>query len=166
MLGVASFRKWQPLQILAFCLTTLMWLGWFARWYDPTKLDTTLILLTAFFLLFALLGVWHNALRKQKAVPGDFFLMLATPVLYFIAVYAVTKDQYQAWHGVMAVALAGSYLGLAALQMRRNPASKNVVVALAGVAATFLTVAVPLQLTGHWIAIAWALESLLQAGAD
>jgi hypothetical protein len=161
VLGIASFRKWQPLQITAFCFTLIMWLGWFARFWEPEKLTSTVILMTAFFLLFALLGVWHNALRRLPAKPGDFFLMLATPIVYFIALYAVTKQNYAAWHGLMAVGLAGSYLGLAVLQMARNPAGKMVIVCLAGVAASFLTVAVPLQLTGHWIAIAWAAESLL-----
>ncbi len=161
VLGIASFRKWQPLQITAFCFTLIMWVGWFSRFWEPEKLTSTIILMTAFFLLFALLGVWHNALRRLPAKPGDFFLMLATPIVYFIALYAVTKQNYADWHGLMAVGLAGSYLGLAVLQMARNPAGKMVIVCLAGVAASFLTVAVPLQLTGHWIAIAWAAESLL-----
>jgi uncharacterized membrane protein len=161
VLGIASFRKWQPLQVTAFVFTLLMWLGWFAQHYEPAKLNSTLILMTAFFLLFALLGVWHNALRKLPARPGDYFLMLATPVVYFIGLYGVTKANFSFLHGLMAVGLAGTYLGLALFQMTRNPAAKPSIVCLAGVAASFLTVAVPLQLTGHWIAIAWAAEALL-----
>ncbi|MBL8851529.1 MAG: DUF2339 domain-containing protein [Planctomycetaceae bacterium] len=161
VLGIASFRRWQPLQITAFCFTILLWLGWFANFYEPAKLETTLILMTAFFALFALLGVWHNSLRRLPAQPGDLFLMLATPVVYFVALYAVTKSQYESWHGLMAVGLGAVYVGFAALQMARNPAGKLAVLSLAGVAASFLTVAIPLQLTGHWIAIAWAAESLL-----
>ena len=60
VLGIASFRRWQPLQITAFCFTIFLWLGWFANFYEPAKLETTLILMTAFFVLFALLGVWHT----------------------------------------------------------------------------------------------------------
>ena len=161
VLGIASFRRWQPLQITAFCFTLLMWTGWFARFYEPAKLTSTLVLMTAYFVLFALLGVWHNALRRLPARPGDLFLMLATPIVYFIALYAVTKDQYEAWHGLMAVGLAAVYVGLGSLQLARNPAGKLTVLALGGIAASFVTVAVPLQLTGHWIAIAWAAESLL-----
>ncbi|REJ83290.1 MAG: DUF2339 domain-containing protein [Planctomycetota bacterium] len=161
VLGIASFRKWQPLQLTAFGFTLLMWLGWFREHYQPEKLTSTIILMTAFFLLFALLGVWHNTLKRLPAKPGDFVLMLATPVVYFIALYGVTKSDFSAWHGLMAVGLAGSYLGLAMLQLSRNPSGKPVIVCLAGIAASFLTVAIPLQLTGHWIAIAWAAESLL-----
>lgn len=161
VLGIASFRKWQPLQLTAFFGTLLIWLTWFAQHYEPAKLDSTVILMTAHFLLFALLGVWHNTLRRLPARPGDFFLMLATPVVYFAALYGVTKADFSGWHGLMAVGLAGAYLALALFQLQRNPAGKMVIVCLAGVAASFLTIAIPLQLTGHWIAIAWAAEALL-----
>jgi len=161
VLGIASFRRWQPLQITAFGFTLLMWCGWFARFYEPAKLQSTLILLTAFFVLFALLGVWHNALRRLPARPGDLFLMMATPVAYFVALYAVTKSQYEQWHGPMAVGLGAVYAAFGAVQLLRNPAGNLAVLTLGGIAASFLTVAIPLQLTGHWIAIAWAAESLL-----
>src|SRR5690606_29795585 len=111
--------------------------------------------------LFALLGVWHNALRKLPARTGDLFLMMATPVAYFVALYAVTKSQYEQWHGLMAVGLGAVYAGFGAVQLLRNPAGKLAVLTLGGIAASFLTSAIPVQLTGHWIAIAWAAESLL-----
>lgn len=161
VLGIASFRKWQPLQLTAFFGTLLIWLAWFANHYTRDKLDSTVILMTAYFLLFALLGVWHNTLRRLPARPSDFFLMLATPIVYFAALYGVTKADFSAWQGLMAVGLAGTYLGLAVFQLERNPAGKMVIVCLAGIAASFLTIAIPLQLTGHWIAIAWAAEALL-----
>lgn len=161
VLGVATFRQWRSLEILAFAGSIVMWLGWFGRFYAPEKLGTTLVLMTLYFVLFALLGIWHNVIRKLPAEPGDFFLMLATPVIYFIGLYTVTYDKYSDFHGLMAVALAAVYLVFGALALTRNPAGKNIVACMGGLAASFITIAVPLQLTGHWIAIAWAAESLL-----
>lgn len=161
VLCLAGFRKWQSVQLLAFGGTVLMWLGWFNDWWNPTKMTPTLVLMTAFFLLFALLAVWHNVLRRKPAEQGDFFLILATPVVYFIGLYGVTKTDFSWLHGLMAIGLAGVYLGLGVFSLSRNPAGKTVVLSLGGVAASFLTIAAPLQLTGHWIAIAWAAESLL-----
>src|SRR5262249_29125821 len=77
VLVIAGFRKWQPLQVLAFACTVFMWLGWFGQHYTPEKFTDTCILLTPFFLLFALLGVFHNVLRQKPAESGDFFLILA-----------------------------------------------------------------------------------------
>src|SRR5262249_13713125 len=126
VLGIATFRKWQPLQALAFILTLFIWIGWFGQHYVPENLTSTLILMTAFFLLFALLGVWYNVLRRQPAQPADFLLILATPIAYFIGLYAVTQKDFSALHGLMAVGLAGSYLGLGLFALARNPAGKNV----------------------------------------
>ncbi|HTI51535.1 MAG TPA: DUF2339 domain-containing protein, partial [Planctomycetaceae bacterium] len=161
VLGIAGFRKWQPLQVLAFAGTVFMWLGWFGKYYAPEKFSDTFILLTAFFLLFALLGVFHNVLRRKPAEQGDFFLILATPVAYFGALYYITNRDYSAWQGLLAIVLAGAYLAIAVLAMQRHPAGKTTILALGGIAASFLTVAVPLQLTGHWIAVAWAAEAVL-----
>jgi hypothetical protein len=161
VLGIAGFRKWQPLQVLAFAATVFMWLGWFSRHYAPEKFTDVCLLLTPFFLLFALLGVFHNVLRKKATEPGDFVLILATPVAYFGALYYITNRDYADWQGLLAIVLAAVYLGFALLAMRRHPAGKTTIVALAGIAASFLTIAAPLQLTGHWIAIAWAAEALL-----
>lgn len=161
VLGIATFRKWQPLQLLALAGTVLMWCGWFYQHYTPETLVTTSVLLTLFFLLFALLGVWHNVLRRQPAVPADFALILATPVLYFLGLYGITYDKYFYLHGLLAVALGGVYLGLGAMALARHPRGSAIVLALCGIAAAFLTLAIPLQLTGHWIVIAWALEALL-----
>jgi Predicted membrane protein (DUF2339)/Protein of unknown function (DUF3999) len=161
VLGIAAFRKWRPLQNLAFACTVIMWIGWFSQHYTPEKFTDTVLLLTPFFLVFALLGIFHNVLRRTPAEAGDFFLILATPVAYFAALYGITNRDYAAWQGLLAVAMAAVYLGFAVFAMQRNPAGRKIVIALAGVAASFLTLAVPLQLTGHWIAIAWAGEAVL-----
>lgn len=161
VLGIAGFRKWQPLQILSFVCTLLLWMGWFGQYYAPEKFSDALILLTPFFFLFALLGVFHNVLRKKPADSGDFFLILATPVAYFAALYGITSHDYKDWQGLMAIVMAAVYLGFAVLAFQRHPQGKMTLLALGGIAASFLTLAVPLQLTGHWIAIAWAAEAVL-----
>ncbi len=161
VLGLATFRKWQPTQVLAFVATLLMWLGWFEQHYAPGKMSATLILMTAFFVLFALLGVWHNIIRREQAKPADFFLILATPVAYFSGLYAVTLNEFSALHGILAIAMAAVYLALGLASLSRHPEGRRAVIAMGGIAASFLTLAIPLQFTGHWVVIAWAAESLL-----
>jgi len=161
VLGLATFRKWQPTQILAFLGTILIWLGWLNVHYEPAKLSSTIILMSAFFVVFALLGVWHNILRRQPALPADFFLILATPVAYFGGLYGLTLSDYSNVQGMLAIGMAGIYLALGLIALSRHPDGRRVVIALGGIAAAFLTIAIPLQLTGHWIVIAWAAESLL-----
>jgi len=161
VLGIATFRRWQFLKIVSLVGTLIIWLSWFEEFYVADKLSSTVILMTAYFLVFALLGIWHNVVRRQLPCPADFVLILATPVLYFIGLYAITVELYDDLHGVMALSLAGTYVVLGALAHLRYPAGRAIVISLGGIAASFLTVAIPLQFTGHWIAITWAAESLL-----
>ncbi|WP_197532379.1 DUF2339 domain-containing protein [Symmachiella macrocystis] len=161
VLGLATFRKWQPTQVLAFVATLFMWLGWIEQHYAPVKMSATLILMTAFFVLFALLGVWHNIIRREQAKPADFFLILATPIAYFGGLYAVTLNEFSALHGLLAIAMAAVYLALGFAALSRHPEGRRAIIAMGGIAASFLTLAIPLQFTGHWVVIAWAAESLL-----
>ncbi|MEX0702063.1 MAG: DUF2339 domain-containing protein [Planctomycetales bacterium] len=161
VLGVASFRKWPLLNVLAFVGTVAIWIGWFDRYYDDTKLRDALILMSSHFVLFALLAIWHNVLRRIPAEPADFFLILATPTAYFAGLYGVTLDDYDDWHGALALGMAAIYLGLGLLALLRHPAGRKIVLALGGVAVSFLALAVPLQFTGHWVAIAWAAQSVV-----
>ncbi|MCY2966437.1 MAG: DUF2339 domain-containing protein, partial [Planctomycetota bacterium] len=170
VLGIALFRRFQFVSIVALAGTVLMWLGWLERHYAPEKFTLALGFMSLFFVVFALLGVVRNILRKEALTPLDLVVLLATPVFYFAGLYGITYKDYSAWQGLLAVGMGAIYLGLAAVALKRSPQvaqqgvtprSRGAVLALGGIAASFLTVAIPLQLTGHWIAIAWAAEAVL-----
>jgi uncharacterized membrane protein len=161
VLGIAAIRNWNLLKSLAAVGTVAIWLGWFQQHYRPQILADTVLLMSAFFVVFALLGFIHQVVRRMPAMAADYFVILATPVIYFGALYAVTSREYAAWHGLMAIGMGSVYLLLAGIASARHPAGKQIILVLGGIAASFLTLAIPLQLTGHWIAIAWAAESVL-----
>lgn len=161
VLYVATQRRWLGLQNLAFAGTCLTWWTWYVWYYDDTRLAPTITFLSAFFVLFALIGVMQNIVRKQVAVAGDFFLILAAPVAYFGALYGLTYELFPFWQGTFALGMTVIYGGLAVLNSQINPQGKPVAAVLAGLAGTFLVIAAPLQFTGHWVTIAWIAESVL-----
>ncbi|MBC8116658.1 MAG: DUF2339 domain-containing protein, partial [Candidatus Saccharimonas sp.] len=161
VLYVATQRRWLGLQNLAFVGTCLTWWTWYVWFYDVSKLVPTIAFLSAFFVLFALIGVMQNIVRQQKAVAGDFFLILATPIAYFGAVYGLTYEIFPFWQGLFAIGMTVIYGYLAVLNSQINPQGKPVAAVLAGLAGTFLIIAAPLQFTGHWVTIAWIAESVL-----
>ncbi len=169
VLWVAGRRRWLGVQNLAFTATCLSWLVWLAAFqrFEPLQFHATgpfwpaLGFLTAFFVEFAAMGVIFNIARQQKAAAGDFFLILATPVAYFGAVYGLTYLVFPYWQGLFAVGMTVIYGYLTVLCAQLNPQGKSVSAALAGLAGTFLIIAAPLQFTGHWVTIAWIAESVL-----
>ena len=169
VLWVSGRRRWLGAQNLAFTATCLSWLVWLATYqrFEPLQFHATgpfwptLGFLTAFFVEFAAMGVIFNIARQQKAVAGDFFLILATPVAYFGAVYGLTYLVFPFWQGLFALGMTVVYGYLTVLCAQLNPKGKSVAAAMAGLAGTFLIIAAPLQFTGHWVTIAWIAESVL-----
>ncbi len=161
VLLIAGVRRWAGLEVLAFCGTIMIWLGWHRQFYLEEYLAQTSGFMTAFLVLFALLSVWHNVIRKRTANAGDFFLILATPTVYFAALYALTFERLPHWQGEFSLSMMLFYAMLAALAAVWHPAGRSVIAALVGLAATFLILAVPLELTGHWVAICWIAQAVL-----
>ena len=161
VLALATFRSWGRLHLLNFGGTLIIWMGWLANGYHPDELWLTVAWITLFAVVFSLMGLWRHVIRKENSSSPDMALMLLTPIAYFMALYGLTKAGYSDWHGIMALLVAAYYLGLGVFAFLRNPGNNQIVVTLVGVGLSFVTLAVPLQLTGHWIVIAWAVESLL-----
>ncbi len=169
VLWVAGRRRWLGVQNLAFVATCLSWYIWLGAYqhFNPVTFHQVgpfwpaLAFLTAFFCEFAAMGVIFNIVRQQPAKSGDFFLILATPVAYFGAVYGLTYQVFPFWQGLLALGMTVIYGYLTVLCAQLNPSGKSVAAALAGLAGTFLIIAAPLQFTGHWVTIAWIAESVL-----
>jgi hypothetical protein len=161
VLGVSSLRRWTGLQVMVFFGTIFTWLIWYDNYYSREDLLLTLGFLTTFFALFAALSVIHNIVQKRVAEAADFFLMLATPVVYFATLYWLTYEIWPYEQGIFALGLMAVYTWMAIFAAGLNPAGKSVIAALSGLAATFLVLAPPLSLTGHWVTVAWIAQSIL-----
>ena len=161
VLLIAGVRRWAGLEILAFSGTLIIWFSWQRQFYVAEHLTSTMGFMTAFLVLFALLSVWHNVIRKRTAMAGDFFLILVTPVAYFAALYALTFERFPQWQSEFSLSIMLFYALLAGLAALWHPAGKSVIAALAGLAATFLILAAPLELTGHWVTICWITQGVL-----
>lgn len=161
VLILATWRNWGGARVAAFLGTVLLWLGWLAGQYREADLLPTVFMMTVFFVLFAAMGVWHNLYRHRQPQRADYFLMLSTPIVYFSGLFLLTMEDYSQLHGLLAILMASVYGCLAVFARLTFPAGRSMVLAFGGVGALFATVAIPLQLTGHWITIAWAGEALL-----
>ena len=161
VLGVSSLRRWTGLQVLVFFGTIFTWLIWLHQYYSQENLLLTLGFLTTFFALFAALSVIHNIVQKRVAEAAEFFLMLATPMVYFAALYWLTYEIWPYEQGYFALGMTAVYTIMAIFAARLNPAGKSVIAALSGLAASFLILAPPLSLTGHWVTVTWIAQSIL-----
>jgi uncharacterized membrane protein len=158
VLAVAYFKQWRALNYLAFGATVLLTAAWMIEWYAPEKLWTTVFFLTLLFVVFALLAVFHHVVRRGLTGWPDTALIFANALLYFTAAYALLAAEYRPYLGLFAVLMAAFYAAFGYLAHARVREDNYLVLTFLGLAALFLTLALPIQFDQHWVTMGWAVE--------
>ncbi len=163
VLAVAYFKRWRSLDFLSFAGTVAITLGWAFRFFGPEKVWTTLFFLTVFFLLYALLAFFHNVLPGRPTRWFDVSLAIANATFYFGLSYLMLTEAGldQATPATQALLLSIFFTWLFYATLRWSPDDRLLRYSYVGAAATFLTMAVAIQLELHWVTIAWGVEALV-----
>jgi uncharacterized membrane protein len=158
VLMLAYSKQWRSLNYLSFVSTVLMFAAWMTDWYDQSKLHTTIIFLTVFFVIFALLAVLYNVVNRRPTRWLDLSMVFSNALLYFGASYGLLDQKYHSLLGLFAVLVAAFYLGLGYFTYQRDRVDKLLVFTFLGLGILFSVLAVPIQFEQHWITMGWAIE--------
>jgi uncharacterized membrane protein len=158
VLLLAYSKQWRSLNYLSFIATILMFAAWMETWYDPSKLRTTIVFLSVFFIIFALLAVLYNVVNRRPTGWLDLAMVFSNALLYFGTSYGLLDDKYHSRLGLFAVLVAAFYLGLGYFTYRRDREDKLLVFTFLGLGFLFSVLAVPIQFEQHWITMGWAIE--------
>lgn len=150
---VAALRRWHWISSVSFVLTHLTFWAWQDDFYSPEKLWPAMAFLSAVLAMFVFADL--ERLRRGQALGIENWMRLLTnPVAFFGAAYTLLEPQFPEWMGAFALAVALIYAALA--KSIREP---RTALALAGIAGMFVALAIPIQLDGHWVTLAWALQA-------
>jgi uncharacterized membrane protein len=161
LLVIAAFRDWRSLAPLSFFLTQIYFWGYYSEFYRPAKLTTTLAFATLFFLLYLALPILR-AIREGDLESIEIFVVLLNSFAYLGALYVMLWPEYR-WPLTLAVLLLSAiHLGISRYVRSSKPGEWPVSQQLlAGLALTFVTIAIPIRLDGKWITLAFAVEAAL-----
>lgn len=176
--ALALLKHWRGLASLAFAGTHLLFWLWYGDNYHPRKVVAVMVFQTAVFLIFLLAHVGRQLVRRdslradssaghlrRKVSFEDLGLLLINPFVFFATAYYLLNADHHDWMGVFAIGMALLYAGAAKTLLVRSAATRSELLSLIGVALTFLTIALPIQLQQNWITIAWAVEALVMLWA-
>ena len=163
--ALALLKHWRGLTSLAFAGTHLLFWMWYVDRYHPRKLGAVMVFQTAVFLIFLLAHVGRKLVRRHSLTFEDLGLLVINPFVFFATAYNLLNADHHDWMGVFAVGMALLYAGAAKLLLDRSATTRSESLSLIGVALTFVTIAIPIQLRQNWITIAWAVEALLMLWA-
>lgn len=163
--ALALLKQWWGVSSLAFAGTHLLFWLWYGERYHPHKLGAVMVFQTAVFLIFLIAHIGRQLVRRRSATFEDLGLILINPFVFFATAYHLLDANHHDWMGVFAVGMALLYAAAARILMNRHPLAGSEVLLVIGVALTFVTIAIPIQLRSNWITIAWSVEALVMLWA-
>ena len=158
ILALAGFRNWRWFTLLAWAGSLVLFAFWESELKPPTALAQ--IGITVIFLIFAAATVIFHLVRRQAANIADLALITLNAAGYYGISYFLIYDEFRPWMGGFTALLGVFYTLLAAGIRMRGEAQLNLTLFSAGLAVVFAVLAVPIQLGGPWISVAWGLEGL------
>ena len=161
VLALAYSKHWRVLNYLAFSATVAMVIGWMLTFWETEKLWTTVIFLTIFFTIFALVAVLYNVVNRQPTRWLDLALVFINALLYFGSTYELLEDDHHKYLGLFAVLVSGFYLILGYFTYRRDRLDRLLIYTFIGLAFLFAVLAVPIQLDHYWVTMGWAIEGAI-----
>lgn len=160
-LAVLVRTRWAWAEAAGSAMAALAVMAWFASYYKPDRAgDALLLALPAAALYLLSLVARGLALGQPIGSPGVSG-HLATAVFAWTVLYRVFYDEHPGWLGAASIGLAALYLVLGLVALRWRPLDVQQGRVTLGLAAGFVTLAIPVQLGLHGITLAWGIEGVL-----
>jgi uncharacterized membrane protein len=165
VLGIAWVRNWKSLPPAQFAATLIYFWGWYGDFYRHDELTTTIIFATVFFALFAALPVVRSW-REGELSGLQSAIVLVNSLAYLVSLREMLWPQNRWALTVAVLLLAVAHLGAERMLPEKRGGEMRVArILYAGLALTFVTLAIPIRLDGRWITIAWAVEGVVLIGS-
>lgn len=172
MVVLVRLRGWPRLLFGVFPATVAYFVGWYSEYSRSEYLIVTSIFVALFFLVFATvplrvgiidaqtgnhLAAGAKEPRQRASVITEILLPLGNAAFAALAFCALMEDAHH--HGVLpwlVLIFAALYLGM--MKLPQSAAASAIHLSLAIV---FLTIAIPLKASGHWITVSWLAEGTI-----
>jgi uncharacterized membrane protein len=163
VLAVAYFKRWRSLDFLSFAGTMAITIAWALKFYEHEKVWTTLVFLSIFFLLYSLLALFHNVLPGRPTRWFDVALAIANATFYFGLSYLMLTEAGfdHTTPATQALLVSIFFTQLFYMTWRWSSDDRLLRYSYVGAAATFLSIAVAIQLELHWVTIGWSVEAFM-----
>jgi len=166
VLALAYWKKWRVLNLLALVGTIANLSFWLTKhyWHGETaveKLPFIVAYLTVFWFVYFLLGIVYHLLGRRDPSRLDLPVTMINIVWYYSILYALLRADYHHWLGPAAAVLGAVYLVQGLAIRRWGPKDARLVLLQVAQALGLLTLAIPIQLEGIWIPMAWAAEATI-----
>lgn len=164
VLAVSIFQKWPVFQYLSFLFNQVIFLlTWLASAWSGTGEEflPKYLFLIYNFLLYLGVATVYNIRQQKKATTWDIGLILLNAFAFFGLSLLLLEDTFmEDYLGFYALFIALVYIYLGKMAYRLYSEDQAQVYSLFLVSFVLITIAIPLQLTEAYIAMAWLAEAV------
>jgi uncharacterized membrane protein len=165
MLILAYFKKWHPVNIIAYAFTILLFGSWLVTKLDGTNGEMivgALIFATLFYFIFFAMNIANNLKERASFKALEISLLLSNTFLYYAAgMFILNNESVEIFKGLFTAFIGIFNFIFAFLLFRNTRVDRNLVFMLIGLVLTFISLAAPIQLEGNYITLFWAAETVL-----
>ncbi len=158
---LAWHKAWRSLNLLGMVATFIITALWGNQFYQPAFFNSVEPFLIGFGLLYLMIGVLFSIHRADPEQEGfgrvDASIIFGTPVGFFLLQMPLVHDFE---HGMSLSALLSGLVYLPVAWLAWKHENKTLMIALLSIAATLLTLAIPLEFDEAETAAAWAMEGI------
>lgn len=165
MLALAYYKKWNPVNIICYAFTVILFGSWLGSKFQGTDIGMVawaMSFSTLFYIIFFAMNVVNNIKQKTPFKAMEIGLLLSNSFFYYAAGMVVLSNFHGgAFKGLFTAALGIFNFAFAYLLYRNKSVDRNLVFLLIGLVLTFISLAAPVQLEGNYITLFWAAETVL-----
>jgi len=157
VLGVAFFKRWRALDLLAFLGSWLLVAGWMHGFYSETQLIPSVIWLCLLYLVFLALPFVYHLYHGESITIERFVLALLNGGVAYGTLYYLLAPHHRPAVGFIALGMSATSLALGSITRHKWPRDAAPLFGFITMSVAFLTIAVPLMLSTYNVALAWAI---------
>ncbi|MEP6923342.1 MAG: DUF2339 domain-containing protein [Pyrinomonadaceae bacterium] len=164
VLAVSIRKYWKPLFYTSFGFTWLIYAAWYLTGYRPaTDLSLAITFLTVFFLTFYTTFIAYKLIAREEFGAENVFLLLANSFVFYGLGTAVIASQPggNQYLGLFTIGNAALHFAVAATAKKYALVDAGNINFLAALGLVFVTLAIPVELRGHWITLMWTAEAVI-----
>jgi len=161
-LFIAWKKAWKSLSLIAFIGTQIYFWGWYSEFFHRTSpLERTVFFATLFYFLYSVLPV-AKAMRQSRLDESDIASVLLNAFAFSGTLFVLLWSEDKWPLTLFLLALAAAHVAVARMLPEtdeRELATARLL--FAGLALTFLTLAIPVRLEGKWITVSFSVEGAI-----
>jgi uncharacterized membrane protein len=164
ILAISVKKLWKPLYYLSFGSSWLILALWFLNDFNAEDHFTLMLVFsTLFFLIFYIVFLAYKIIRNEKFEALDIVILLINSFIFYGLNYSSFDEGEltQNYIGLFTIGNAVIHFIVSIILYRRKLDDTNLLNLVSGLVLVFLTVTIPVQLSGKWVTVLWATEAAL-----